>query len=258
MFQKFVANNLNIDNVKRSITVNFSLDVDEDTINTQSLYVTKARDNKIIRCKYKVNGDTVTLIFDTDFEVNETYTLYATYRILSVTGEKLATETVRNFSIGSNVDSSCKIIAPANHEDIKTVRFEWEEIPGKSGILANSFYLEVAPDVQFFRPILQTEVKNQTFFEAKTLEPARQYFVRVRSQADTENYGNWAEKVTFTYTAPIQEQDDGDDIIYVKPLEILSRPDDGITPKRSFVFEFDKDIDSASLETGIRLFRRDL
>ena len=257
MYQKFVANNLSINNIKRSITVNFSFDVDEDTINNKSLYVTKANDKKLIRCAYKVDGDTVTLIFDTDFEVNEIYTLYATYRILSVTGEKLATETIRNFSIESNIDSICSITSPADHEDIKNLKFTWQETPGKSGVLANSFYLEIAPDVHFFRPILQTSIHDQNFFEAKQLESARQYFVRVRSQNDSSDYGNWSEPVTFTWTAPVDSNEEDDDIINVKPLEIISRPDEGITPKSSFIFEFDKEIDSASLEDSIKLFRKD-
>jgi hypothetical protein len=257
MYQKFVTTQLHIDKVNRAVSVDFTFDVDEDTIDNRSLFVTKENDMNLIKCKYHVDGSVVTILFDKDFDVNQTYTLYATRKILSVTGEKLNLETVRSFCIESNVDSECRITNPANHEDIKTLEFGWEEIKGKSQKLVNSFFIEIAPDAHFFRPLLQTEVVGRKTFKIHKLEQCRQYWVRVRSQLNTEDYSNWSEPVTFTYTAPKEEIEEDDDIIYIKPLEILSRPTEGTTPKHSFIFEFDKDIDPVSLEDNIKLFRKD-
>lgn len=257
MYQKFVTTQLHIDKVNRAVSIDFTYDVDEDTVDNRSIFVTKEKDMNLIPCKYHVDGSVVSLIFDKDFDVNQTYTLYATRKILSVTGTKLALETCRNFSIESTVDSDCKITNPANHEDLKILRFEWQEIAGKSEKLTNAFYIEIAPDAHFFRTLLQSEITGQNFFEVNKLEQCRQYWVRVRAQANADDYGNWSEPVTFTYTAPKEEIENDEDIIYISPLEILSRPDEGMTPQHSFLFEFDKDLDPASLEDSIKLFRKD-
>ncbi len=256
MYQRFVTTQLHIDKINRSVSIDFTYDVDEDTVDTRSIFVTKENDLNLIKSKYHVNGSAVTVIFDEDFEVNQTYTLYVTKKVLAVTGDPLALETVRNFSIESSVDSTCQITSPANHEDIKILKFSWKEIKGKSKKLTNAFYLEIAPDAHFFRPLLQTEIVGHKTFEVQRLEQCRQYWVRVRSQSGPDDYGNWSEPVTFTYTAPIDDTNDDDDIIYIRPLEIISRPDEGTTPA-NFIIEFDKDIDPASLEDNIKLFRKD-
>ena len=72
------------------------------------------------------------------------------------------------------------------------------------------------------------------------------------------DYGNWSEPVTFTFTNPIQKDEEDDDIIFVKDLELISKACDGTTPK-SFILEFDQELDPDSIDIDdIILLRRGL
>ena len=249
MYRQFTADQLQINQSDNSVTLTFTYDIDEDTVNDKSIYLTEKQAHNIIHTVKKTNGTAITLCLDY-LKVNTPYVLVATREIKNILGESLDIELRKEFVVDSVVDSSVKILNPANHEEVKNViHVLLEEKPGKHKKLFNRFLVEIAGDVNFFTTYISSEVVDSTIVDFKEIKPSREYYVRARSQDAEGNHGNWSEPVTFTaHLIDDTSTNDDDELIFVRGLELVSHPENGITPSGSFLFQFDRELDPDSID----------
>ena len=154
----------------------------------------------------------------------------------------------KSFIINSPVDSSIEILAPVDYEEMEALMLNIRELPGESGRLTSVYRVQVATDVTFLDVVLEEVFKERSKISLK-LPPRQQYFLRVRAENDESDIGNWSERRTFTLLAPKKSDIVDDEIIFEEDFHIVGYPENGHTPK-SFLFEFDDEIDPASIDVA--------
>lgn len=255
MYQKFNATTIDIDRIRKSVHIDFSYDVDEDTINSKTVYVYKNKNGDIVSTQCIVEGTSVNLSFTNDMEPNTEYVIVVTKEVASITGENVYTAVKKTFTVDSSVTSRVAINSPSNYEELADkVALSWNEIAGDDNKTCETFLVQIASDNLFFNVLLESEVNNKTSVTFGTVKDAEQYFVRVRAQKSQEDFGAWSDIITFTLIKTATNKND-DEAIFQKAMEVLTIPEQGQTPE-SFIIEFDAEIDVSSVEDSIILIRK--
>lgn len=271
MYQNFTVTSLKVDETNHCVVAVFSYDIDKESINKTSVYITEssAEEQPVLDTTYSVDGQVVKIMYP-DFKVNIQYTFYATKSVKSITDENLEIEYVRNFSIRSSVDSIALVISPIEYEEITdTLSIKLQEEPGKSGKTYGSFRVQIASDVLFQDLIYDsTSDKSDFVLNKDSIKKSGQYYLRARIERSMFAHGNWSKTSTFTANyQSIQKKEDSDletssqesdneDPIFVNDLNLVAYPENGTTPK-SFIFEFDADIDPKSFnQNNVMIIKR--
>lgn len=255
---------------EQGVRIDFSLDLDEDTINLDNviLAVLDKGAQRMVPFELLVDGGTLFLKLNEWAVPNQRYTLLIQPGIESITGDKLDHAVMRNFTFPSEVTSEVNIKSPGDFERVKEAKFTWEESGDKK---IGNFYLEIAKDSAFYDIVLRANT-GESSYETELKENG-QYFLRVRAQAGVDSYGHWSDKKTFLLEntcscecpdcpdnkestsgdvttgdkpdGPIVIEDDTDP----KVLTLITKPENGITPPYfDFVFDNDIDITDATVE----------
>lgn len=255
---------------EQGVRIDFSLDLDEDTINLDNviLAVLDKGAQRMVPFELLVDGGTLFLKLNEWAVPNQRYTLLIQPGIESITGDKLDHAVMRNFTFPSEVTSEVNIKSPGDFERVKEAKFTWEETGDKK---IGSFYLEIAKDSAFYDIVLRANTGEPSY--ETELKENGQYFLRIRAQAGVDSYGHWSDKKTFLLEntcscecpdcpdnkestsgdvttgdkpdGPIVIEDDTDP----KLLTLITKPENGITPPHfDFVFDNDIDITDATVE----------
>lgn len=255
MYQKFAVSEVRPDESNNCVHVVFTLDVDDETVNDCSIFLTDnahTQDAELVKSKLSVDGKVVTLDVG-EFKVNTVYELHVTKEISSVVGNVIDHGYKKSFVIKSPVDSTVEITSPVDYEEVESFNLKVKELPGESGRLTSSYRVQVATDVTFLDIELEQVFrdKKEIAFE---LAPRHQYFLRVRAENDEGDVGNWSEHRTFTKLGAEKKQSSDnvsdDDIVFEDTLQIVGYPENGVTPKTSFLLEFDDEIDPATIDVA--------
>lgn len=258
----------------KSIFIECSLDVDEDTVSSANVVLLNKTANTVELFEPEVDGHIIQLKLKSDPQPGDSYTILIQSGIESVVGDKLDGAMMRDLVFESEVVSEIEIASPANFEKIGKLKLVWKEV-GNS--LTNESEWQVAKENGFYNICYQTKVQGAESVELPNL-PDGQYYFRGRA-VKGEDYGRWSEVRTFLYhaeeeicpappeetTDPIDEDptkietpvDNGDPLIIVEQedLTLDDSPKSGVTPKEAFTFAFNEDIDLANAE--IRVYRSD-
>ena len=266
MYQRFTVDKFLLHANREEIILTFTLDVDDETINTSTVYITESKEGMqpillpSSSVSYTVDGRAVKIKY-TDLKVNSPYEIHVTSGVESILGENLEVEFVKEFELPSGIDSTVEIIAPADYENIDALELRLKETAGPTKKLFNAFNVQVASDVNFLDVILDTNVDGKTEATFSELKQESQYFLRVRPYEGTA-FGNWSAPITFTRIkksttqnggADDNTQDNTDDDDWmpevIEDMELLTKPENGVTPQ-SFLFEFDSDLDEENIQAS--------
>lgn len=261
MYQRFTVDKFVLHPASDELVLTFTLDIDEDTVNDRTIYITKAKAGmqpllmNVGIEKFSTDGQIVTMKFH-DFDVNEPYEIHVTHKVQSILGDPLEVEFVKEFVLPSEVDSSVEILSPAEFEAAESLSLKVKETEGKHKKLWNTFQVQVSDDVNFLNLILDTEIVDKAEAVFEDLKPAKQYFLHVRAASGKE-HGNWSEPRTFTISEkkstpenqgaekPLKIDDEIPAVISY--MELVASPENGKTPQ-SFLFEFDADLDEEAIK----------
>ena len=216
---------------EQSVFVNFSLDLDEDTVSTERIYLLNQETKSIAPIKTIVDGRTLQIKL-LDWAVpNNRYTLIIESGVGSISDEVTDTSLLQDLIFESEVVSEISIINPYNYQIYRnTIDLCWQEI--SSGKRANSYYIEISDDTGFHHIVRNTFIDMESDtpdntdndFRYKTsLAPLKdygQYYIRMRAQDDHDNYGKWSKVITFDYLEPLPKKED----------PIISPEEDSTTP----------------------------
>ena len=216
---------------EQSVFVNFSLDLDEDTVSTERIYLLNQETKSIAPIKTIVDGRTLQIKL-LDWAVpNNRYTLIIESGVGSISDEVTDTSLLQDLIFESEVVSEISIINPYNYQIYRnTIDLCWQEI--SSGKRANSYYIEISDDTGFHHIVRNTFIDMESDtpdntdndFRYKTsLAPLKdygQYYIRIRAQDDHDNYGKWSKVITFDYLEPLPKKED----------PIISPEEDSTTP----------------------------
>lgn len=258
MYQEFLVNVISSDIRTKTITIEFSNDIDSSSIDESTIQIINRSTRDIIDCHFETKGKAVLATLLEWPLPNQEYILKVD-KVKNVLGEILASGIRKKIIFESSLCSTVTITNPAFNEIIDELNVKWvEEKQDPEHELVNSYYLEIAEDSNFYRVAYDTLVTNQTEVEFPILERG-QYFVRCRVQKDDE-YGFWSETITFlidkTPAKPEAIFDpEEDEPIFLEDMQILSTPKNGETPE-SIIIEFDCVVDSDFLD-NIIVIRRD-
>ena len=263
MYQRFTVDKFLLHAKQNEIVLTFTLDVDEDTINNGSIYITESKVGmqpillSSEDAEYSADGRMVTIHYS-ELSVNSAYEIHATKKVESIMGDALEVEFVKEFVIPSSVDSTVTILSPADYEAVDDLVLRLEEKEGPSKKLFGKFHIQVASDVNFLDVIMDTSIDGKTEATFSSLKDANQYFLRARAY-DGDDQGNWSAPVTFTRkknltppnggVKPEPEEPDDDFPKIVEDLELITKPENGVTPT-SCLFEFDSDLDEESIQAS--------
>lgn len=254
---------------QKSVFIECSLDIDEDTIDANSIIILDKTKSTIELYDSEVDGHLIQARLKNDPQPGDKYTILVQDTIKSIVGDKLEEAIFREIAFDSEVTSDVNILSPANFEKVHATKISWEE---KGEHPVNSFDVQVAKENVFYNIVTSSKVTGQTEVEFPDL-PDGQYYVRCRA-AKGDDYGRWSNVITFLYSAPETTpepptddkekdptivdppSDDGSLIIDdVVELTLDEPPTNGVTPKDSFTFAFSEDINIDDAE--IKVYRSD-
>lgn len=204
---------------EQSVFVNFSLDLDEDTISTERIYLLNQETKSIAPIKTIVDGKILQIKL-LDWAVpNNRYTLIIESGVGSISDEVTDTSLLMDVIFESEVVSEISIINPYNYQIYRdAIDLCWQEIT--TGKRTNSYYVEISDDTGFHHIVRNTLINMESsvpdnvdndFRYKISLAPITdygQYYIRVRAQDNQDNYGKWSNVVTFDYLEPLPKKED--------------------------------------------------
>ena len=286
MFKEF--NLLSIKSVaaEKRIDLTFNFDIRPESVKGDSIIVSRVRDDNHIPFKCTVKNDLIRLEFDDWFSPNEEYFIIINKEIQNIIGKNLLNSVRRRLIFKTEITNKIKIISPHMYEKIDDLSFKIEDSEEKA---FGRYYVEIAVENRFYNTVYSSTVTDQEF--TLTIVPdikPGQYYIRIRAQANEDQYGPWSNVATFIYKEEPEKEfpidklggdkelpsafddlynarteifDDNiladqeaaaEEIEVEQDLEILTYPENGVTPEnRQFVFEFDKSLDPTSIESII-------
>jgi len=242
MYQQFDILTLACDLPSRSIVIECSHDVDEDSVSNDSILLGDESGN-LINAAFVVNGKVITATLQDWPVANTEYSLLIQPLLKTIAGDGLKTAVKRKLVFKSTVLSTVSILAPANYETCLQPYLVWQEHSKNGEALISRYGIEISSDTGFFKIVTRTTVANKVSIALKTLL-AGQYFARVRAESPSGDVGIWSEPVTFI----IQKEgaiDANNDLwgpTIDKDIEIIEQPANGDTPS-SFLFVFSEEVD---------------
>lgn len=253
MYQEFNVLSISTSLLEKKVTLEFSLDVNEDTVTLDSLVLVEKATSDLVDFRFNVNRNVVELEL-VDWPIpNTEYLIKVQKGITSIVDDELPDSLQRNVVFPSEITSVAEVTSPADFEEITELVVSWKETQAiTSENLVRSYYLEIATENAFYNVVRRTEVQDRDSITLSGL-PVGQYYVRVRVQRDGQ-YGPWSDVVTFVVSeensvpGPVYDEDEEDDgPIYEEELIVVSAPANGETPN-SFLIELDEDIDVDSIQ----------
>lgn len=204
------------------VLIDFSLDIDEDTVSNNSIYLVRTANNSAILCEYEVDGRRVSLTAKGELLPNENYTLIIDSTVSSITGTQIGTALYKKVVFKSTVTSKVTVLSPSDFQEINDEGLEisWEET-GANPI--GKYYLEIGTDNAFHNTICKTYISEKAFNVSDSIvsEPG-EYYIRVRAHNNDKDYGAWSPTVSFVVPKPTNvpppepvepDIDDGPEII---------------------------------------------
>lgn len=219
---KFVVLDIRANLKEQSVFIDFSLDIDEDSISSDKIYLINQETKSIAPFSVVVDGKTIQLKL-LDWAIpNDKYSLIVEAGITSIVDNTIDSSIIQDVVFESEVISDISIINPYNYQVYRdTVDLSWKEI--STGDHTNSFYVEISNDTAFHNIIhkslidLNNSVKDMDndFVFKTSLAPLKeygQYYIRMRAQ-NSNGYGKWSDVVTFDFLekkAVVPEKTDGE------------------------------------------------
>ena len=257
---------------ERSIFIDCSMDIFEDTVTPSTIYVVNKTTDVVQMFDTTVVDKTIQVKLREDPQPGDKYLVIVQKGIKDIMEDyTLESAVIREITFQSEVTSDITITAPQNFERIPEAFFKWEETGKK---LENKYEIQISTENAFFNTQLVTKVNDINEFKTLELEPG-QYYIRIRA-INGDQYGRWSEITTFIYEKkeepteepPAEEPEDDptiipapdidDDIVIeveVEELKLDETPDNGVTPKDAFSFAFSEDIDIS--EADFKVYRSD-
>lgn len=259
MYQEFSVSTIDIDKATKRIAIGFTNEIDPDSINPKTLYVSTGDNGDVVKIKWKVEGYTLYVDIADEIVPNLSYYLFITTDVLNAMGENLTNRCKQEFIIKTDVRNSCEILSPIYDEKFEAndVAIALSEILySDESARENSFYVQASSDWMFENIVTESIFTDRSSAKVH-IDKTGQIFIRARVQKDKENYGEWSAPVSIYIGS--NEDDSTDDIdedpIFYRELEIISSPEQGETPK-SFIIEFDSEVDEKSIENAILILKR--
>lgn len=203
---KFVVLDIRANLKEQSVFIDFSLDVDEDSISADKIYLINQKTKSIAPFSIVVDGKTIQLKL-LDWAIpNDKYSLIVEAGITSIVDNAIDSSIIQDIVFESEVVSDILILEPYNYQVYRdTVDLSWKEI--SAGNHTNSFYVEISNDTAFHNIIhksvidLNDSVKDtdNDFVFKTSLAPLKeygQYYIRMRAQ-NSDGYGKWSNVITF-------------------------------------------------------------
>lgn len=272
MFKQFNLSSITLVAIDKRIDLKFNFDIEESSVNGDSIVLTTLNSGDHIPFKIKIENDLIMLKLDEWPSPNEIYQIIIEKEIKNISGMTLNSSIRRKLTFTSEIISRAIIESPYNFEKVENLTIKLSD-PEK----INQYYVEVARENKFYNLVYSGDVFSNNISPILVDACNGQYYVRARVQKDT-NFGPWSKTVTFIYrdlcdcdspeeegpsadadmpsawddlvsngpnnSNSITESNNGDDIdIEIEDeLGILTYPENGHTPK-TFTFEFDRDLD---------------
>lgn len=260
MHQEFIVTTVNTDIRTKTITIDFTHDVDLASIDDSTIQIINRKTRDLVDYKVETSNKTITIILLEWPEPNQEYILKVE-KLKNILGDLLVSGIRKKIIFESSLSALVKVVSPAFNEVINELVVKWiEEKTNPEATDVNSYFIEISPDANFYNVAHQTIVTDQTEVTLSSLEKG-QYFVRCRVQKD-EEYGFWSETITFLIDktpekpgAIFDPEEDNDEPIFIDDIHIIGQPKNGETPE-SILIEFDCEIDSDFLDSII-VIRRD-
>lgn len=180
-----------------SILIEFSLDVDEDSIGEGNIFVMNKVAGRIEPFQVIVTGRTVRLNLISSPAPDVPYTIVVNGGIKAITGEKIESAVIRTIVFESSVKSSVRIVSPANFQKLRNLEIKLSE---EGDHPVNCFQLEIARENGFYNILRNLELTDINGIAVSDLEKG-QYYIRARAFSG-DNYGPWSRIITFTIEEP--------------------------------------------------------
>lgn len=263
MYQTFSVSTVDVDKATKQILVAFTNDVEPASINHNTVYVSTGSNGDTVKIKWSLEGTFLTIDILNDIEPNQSYFLFITTDVVNILGEHLSQRLKQEFIIENDVRNSCEIISPVNYEYIpdNIINISLQENKyDESSVILNTFYLQVSSDHLFENIINDIIIQDKSDITI-SLNTAGQVYIRARVQKDEGQYGSWSKVVVVNLEAPETKNnnDTYEDIapIFKQEIGIISEPEQGETPK-SFIIEFDCELDEKSIDDAILVLKRSI
>lgn len=175
-----------------SLYIEFSLDIDEDSVSEGNIFVMNKEERRIEPFEVSVSGRTARLKFLHSPAPDVPYTVVVQGGIKAITGEKIEAAVIRTIEFESTVKTSVRIISPANFEKVGEIRIKLSE---EGDFPVNSFYIEIAGENAFYSILRSIELTEADEVLVSDL-PDGQYYIRARA-VKGEDYGAWSSVTTF-------------------------------------------------------------
>lgn len=258
MYQDFSVSTIDIDKATKRIAIGFTNEIDPDSINPKTLYVSTGDNGDVVKIKWQVEGYILYVDIVEEIVPNLSYYLFITTDVLNAMGENLANRCKQEFIVKTDVRNSCEILSPVYDEKFDdcdvTVTLS-EILYSDASKQENSFYVQVSSDWMFENIVTESAFTNRNTAKIH-VDKTGQIFIRARVQKDEENYGEWSAPVSIYMDNDNDLSfDEDEEPIFFQELEIISSPEQGETP-RSFIIEFDSEIDEKSIEDAILILKR--
>jgi hypothetical protein len=253
MYQKFTVLDIRVVTNSKQITIEFSNDINDTTIDGRSIYLYRKSNGDSVALSYIVDGNTVIANIVGDILFNEEYEIIVNTNVLNIYDSCLELVTRETVIFSSIITNTVNIVSPVKDEVLDKCLIKWEEIASENNSLFNSYEVEVSTDIGFKKLLSSVHIKDKNEVILKIAHKSLQYFARVRVVGDDNTYGNWSNHVVFelddNYFAKSNDSDD-DEPLFEQDYEIISLPEQGMTCDR-FIIEFECDIDPDSVEDNI-------
>lgn len=259
MLREFNVIDIHANLPEKKIILNFSLDVDENTVANDSIVLIERKTGRIASAVAEVNRNIVELTLLDWPTPNSEYLLQVQKGVRSIVEDELPESLQRAIIFKSEITSTIDVLSPAEYEEVSELKIAWQEsVPDESMELVNSYYIEIAKENAFYNIVKKTEVTGKQEINLANDLPNGQYYLRIRAQKGNQ-YGRWSEIITFIVEdenkKPGSIYGDDDEIIFEDELRLVALPENG-ERLESFLFEFDEEIDPDSIEEIIVIRRR--
>lgn len=259
MFQEFTVTAIDINKATKRISVGFSNDIDPDSLNPKTLYISTGDNGDVVKIKWSVDGYVLIVDILDEIVPNLEYYLFITTDVTNAMGEKLKTRVKQSFIYESSVRNRCRILSPVQNEEFSKndieIRLD-EVLNTDDSDLVNCFRVQIAKD-WLFENIIASPNLVQRDTVTLNIKSSGQVYIRARVESNEKNYGVWSDTIVIDINGEDDEDtsEDGEGPVFYQDIEIISEPEQGETPK-SFIIEFDSEIDEKVIEDSVLLLKR--
>lgn len=187
-----------------AIIINFSKDVDPDSVSPDNIYVMNHDSRAAVPFDIDVDEDFVKIKSKLGFEPNTDYVILIQPGISDLVGASLQDPVLRQVHFNGDVTNVVHIVEPIDFEIVHEVTLKWEEydkqgklIPQKS--IKDAFEIQIAHENAFYNVICSTTtVAGDINVTLKEPIEEGQYYFRVRARQGKQ-FGRWSNVGTFIF-----------------------------------------------------------